>query len=282
MRAAASRALQAALYRLGVSWVKRPRLDGTHLVAIEDIKVLLDFSQQTHSRIYNVGTFEPELSRVIERAARSGDVFIDIGANFGWHSLRLLTRRPDVAASYAFEPSRKSLSWLEAGIRANGLDGRVVPRQVALGKQPGRVTLKHFKGLGMVNSSTYHLADWPCEEESVEMCTLDSIVASLPKAPALVKCDVEGGERDVLEGATELLSGRFGDPPIWFLEANYETSGMAGHWPWELVDIARAHASYRGYVIRNGLVTEMAGPRTLRHGDTLILAIPELHATRLL
>ena len=281
MRQTASRVLQNALYRLGVSWVKKPRLDGTHVVEVDGLKVQLDMAQSTHARIYAEGTFEPELSNVIERAARAGDVFVDIGANFGWHTLRLLSRRPDVTASYAFEPSRRSLGWLEAGIRANNLGGRVVARQLAIGKAPGSVTLKHFTGLGLVNSSVYALADWPCEEEHVEMVTLDSIIPTLPKAPALIKCDVEGGERDVLEGARSLLAGKFGDPPIWFLEANYETSGMAGYFPWELVDIARAQSKYEGFVIRDGRVTAMAGPRALRNGDTLILAVRALHAERL-
>jgi hypothetical protein len=85
----------------------------------------------------------------------------------------------------------------------------------------------------------------------------------------------------VLLGSAKLMAGGFGPPPLWFLEANYETAAMAGYFPWELAEIA-ARYDYRSYTIRESHAVELRSSRGLRHGDVLILAIPPSHQDRLL
>jgi FkbM family methyltransferase len=225
--------------------------------------------------------FESELTNILDRAARPDDVFVDIGANFGWHSLALLASRSDVKCSYAFEPSKKMFSLLKTSIELNSLDERCYPRRVAITDRKGKNTLKTFTDLDPMHASLYPLADWTFEEEEVELDTLDSQAESFVAPPTIIKCDVEGGERDVLLGARGVLEGKYGPPPLWFLEANYEAASMAGYFPWDLIEIASSRAPYRGYSIRSGTIVPLAGRTSLRHGDTLILAIPDLHSARL-
>lgn len=254
---------------------------GVQLCDFGGVKVQLDFATAAHVGMYRSGAFEPELTQVISRLARRDDVFVDIGANVGWHTLSLLTRRPDVARSYAFEPSKRTFDMLVAGIEANDLTGRCRARNIALSNAPGRASFKTFPEFGSTHSSLYALADWPYVEEDVELDTLDNVAHSFDAAPAIIKCDVEGGERDVLLGATGVLSGRFGPPPIWLLEANYESAGMAGYFPYDLIDIAAKHAPYEPFSIREGRIVPLRKRAALRHGDTLVLAIPAQHADRL-
>jgi hypothetical protein len=141
--------------------------------------------------------------------------------------------------------------------------------------------LKTFPGLDAMHASIYPLGDCSYQEEEVELDTLDSQARRFVAPAAVIKCDVEGSERDVLLGAEGILSGEFGPPPIWLLEANYETAGMAGYFPWQLIDIAAAHAPYEGYYLRDGRIRPLPCKTSLRHGDTLILALPELHRERL-
>lgn len=258
-----------------------PEPDGVRVVEIDGVRIPLDFSQHTHRMVYRRRDFEPALGRALLEVVRPGDVFVDIGTNFGWHSLRLAVRRPDLGAFHAFEPAARSRALFELGVEANGLGDRITVHPAALGSKAGRAALKHFAGLGLVNASIYPLADLEFEEEWVEIGTLDDCIPSFQAPPNVIKCDVEGSELDVLHGSEALLAGRFGPPPIWFLEANYETAGMAGYFPWQLIEKAREFGDYRGYHLRQGQIREMPGPRALRHGETLVLAIPEIHSNRL-
>lgn len=263
-----------------------PEPEGVQVLEIDGVHVPLDFSQHTHRMVYRRRSFEPALTEALLSVVRPGDVFVDIGTNFGWHSLQLAVRRPGLRALHAVEPSARSLALFRRGVEANGLGDRIRTHHLALGKEPGSATLKYFAGLGLVNASIYPLADLEYEEETVEVRTLDALAASFEAPPAVIKCDVEGSELDVLRGAVGVLSGGQGaagepaPPPIWFLEANYETAGMAGYFPWQLIETARQHADYRGYHLRAGGIREMPHSRALRHGETLVLAVPEHHRSR--
>ena len=64
------------------------------------------------------------------------------------------------------------------------------------------------------------------------------------------------------------------------MEVNYETSAMADYFPWELAELA-ARYGYTAHTIRKGQIVSVADRKGLRHGDMLVLAIPELHGSRL-
>jgi FkbM family methyltransferase len=266
--------LERALRHLSVH-----ALEGVMICDFNGVKVALDFSERSHLAIYRSGGFEIELTKVLCTVCNVDDIIVDIGANVGWHTLSLLVKRPDIAACYAYEPSMKDFDLLNLGIRANNVQNRCFPQRIGLGSVNKKVTLKHFDGLGSLHSSLYPLADYYYQEEEVQIETLDDLAYKTPVS--IVKCDVEGSERDVLLGAKRLLAGELGQPPLWFLEANYETAGMAGFFPWELIDIASQFAPYHGYFIRRNQIVPLPSRTSLRHGDMLVLAIPELHQERL-
>ncbi len=255
---------------------------GVHQYDFDGTKLILDFSTPLYRFIYFQDGFEPDVTSILHRAFNEGEVFVDIGANIGWHTLTLLTKRQDVLMSYAYEPSAQTYNLLKRGITANRLDERCCAKRLAISDKAGKATLKTFVGLDPMHTSLFPLADWEYEEEEVELCTLDAQAETFIAPASVIKCDVEGGERDVLLGAKGILSGKFGPPPLWFLEANYEASGMAGFFPWQLIEIAAQFAPYQGYCIRDGQIVKLINHTALRHGDTLILAIPEVHHERLL
>lgn len=242
---------------------------------------MLDFSNPGHRWIYSQGGFEPETTAILRTLVRPNECFVDIGANVGWHSMSLLAGRPDVNVSYAFEPSESMCCLLDQSIAANDWQKRCHLKRLALSHRKGVATLKTFVGLDPMHASLYPLGDSAYKEEAIEMDTLDSQAESFSAPIGVIKVDVEGAERDVLTGAQGVLSGRFGQPPVWLLEANYETSGMANFFPWQLVETAAQHAPYEGYFVRHGRIIRLPHPTALRHGDTLVLAIPELHQERL-
>jgi FkbM family methyltransferase len=254
---------------------------GANIFSFDGVKIALDFAYPNHRSVYLRGDFEPELTHVLQRVVRPGDVFVDIGANFGWYTNWLLVKEPALRAVYAFEPVAAIFELLERSLRANRCERRCVAQRLAIGAEPGTLSIKKFVGLDPMHASFYPLADVPFEEEEVCIKPLDTVVQEMVSVPALIKCDVEGAERDVLLGSANLMAGAFGPPPLWFLEANYETAAMAGYFPWELAEIA-ARYGYRSYTIREFHAVELRSNKGLRHNDVLILAIPASHQDRLM
>lgn len=257
-----------------------PPPTGVRLCDLGGVKVVLDFSNPNHQGMHYNNGFEPELTAALHSVLRPGEVFVDIGANVGWHTLSLLVARPDVRMAYAFEPSARTFEMLREGVEANGCADRCEVRRLALSDREGSAKFKTFPEMGSLHSSLYPLGDLAFVEEEVPLDTLDAQARTFVAPPAVIKCDVEGAEMDVLRGAQEVLGGKGGDPPVWFMEANYETSGMAGFFPWEMIEYARSFAPYEGYLIRGGRIVPLPGRTALRHGDTLILAVPALHGGR--
>ena len=134
---------------------------------------------------------------------RSGDAFVDIGANVGVYSLLACSIRG--VKVYAFEPSSLSYTRAVENIRLNGLEDRVRVEKKAVGSATGKGTLT--VGLDCVNCLVPAGTNHPVEE--VDIITLDSYFdESARDRVGLVKIDVEGAEHDVLSGARALLASR--------------------------------------------------------------------------
>jgi FkbM family methyltransferase len=254
---------------------------GPRICDVNGIRVCLDLSSTLHRQIYVQSGFEPDVTLLIRSMLRSGDVFVDIGANFGWHTVSALTHCRDLAGCYAYEPSLATYALLDRSINANDWNHRCRIARVALSNHESEGTLRTFDGMDPMHNSLYELGDASYVTETVPLDTLDNQARGFVAPPSIVKCDVEGAEHDVLEGAREVSSGMLGPPPVWLLEANYETAAMAGHSPGDLIDLAESHAPYVPYHIRNGQLKRLPSAKALRHGDMLVLAVTEVHAERL-
>jgi len=148
---------------------------GAHVVAFDGVDIALDFAYANHRSIYLRGEVEPALTQVLEAAVRPGDVFVDIGANFGWYTNWLLVKQPALNAVYAFEPLAAIFDLLKRSLSANRCEARCVAQQLAVGAKPGTLSIKKFAGLDPMHASFYPLADLPFEEEEVCVEPLDAL-----------------------------------------------------------------------------------------------------------
>lgn len=135
---------------------------------------------------------------------------IDAGANRGQFA-RASARRWPGARVYAFEPLPDMAALLR---RRVGGEPRIRVVETALGERTGRV--KFFRNAYTHVSSVlpiHEANDQPKYDKSlvteleVPITRLDEAVATLEiESPVLLKMDVQGYERAVLEGATAFLS----------------------------------------------------------------------------
>lgn len=123
---------------------------------------------------------------------------VDCGAYDGDTLRLLLSRFSNLIHRYdAFEPDPVSLLRLRDAARTlpPSWDGQLTIHGVALGARRGTNRFRSVVGMGSAFDET--------GEQEVEQETLDEVLAG--RSPTFIKADVEGAERDLLEGAIELI-----------------------------------------------------------------------------
>lgn len=151
------------------------------------------------------GAYEPGIASILATILRPGDVFFDVGANIGHHSLVAASRGARV---HAFEPVPRLAERLRENFRFNQIEDRLVLNVAAVGAEPGAAVLyeadRADDGSHSIIPGVPAAAHRP---HQVKVVTLDGYAASNNCRPALIKVDVEGYEARVLDGATRLLAG---------------------------------------------------------------------------
>lgn len=183
---------------------------------VNGLEILLDItSKRELSRAFSYSIKEPETLQWIDEYFRPGDVFFDIGANIGQYSLYSAKRFEGKIKVYSFEPESQNFSALNRNIVINNLSDSVKAFCLAVSSVNG---IKDFyihnelmagSALHQFGDAKDHLGDYFESSHSQGMVgmTLDQLCYSekLP-FPNFIKIDVDGHERDILEGADNVFS----------------------------------------------------------------------------
>lgn len=152
---------------------------------------------------------EPETVAWIEDTFHAGDVLYDVGANVGAYALIAAKHTEPSATVYAFEPGHRTFANLVENITLNGLDGRILPFQVALGDRTGLVTFNYSTveaGAARHPGMRQTAGAASAASQVVLGYRLDAFAREFGLRPAThLKIDVDGGELAVLHGAGDFL-----------------------------------------------------------------------------
>jgi FkbM family methyltransferase len=145
-----------------------------------------------------LGTFESDKARQLAQELRPGMVVFDIGAHAGYYTLLAAPRVGENGRVVAFEPNPNNVYYLKRHININKLgnvtvyEGAVSDRSAEMRFDPSHdSSMGRLSALGPMTVKTVSLDDW--------------IAKAITSPPSLLKIDVEGAEKAVLEGATNLL-----------------------------------------------------------------------------
>jgi FkbM family methyltransferase len=186
--------------------------------------------------------FEPEATEIVRKLVRSGEMVVDAGANYGWYTTLFAELVGSTGRVYAFEPVPPTFARLREHLVLNGYEERVVATRSAVGAEQGDVQVHVFDNLSHARSSLSALDQTCYKTHFARSIDLDSFLQSCGVDQVdFIKCDVEGSELNVLQGACEIL--KRSDAPIILVELNDETSAAFGYRP---ADIWRFLAS-KGY-----------------------------------
>jgi FkbM family methyltransferase len=139
------------------------------------------------------------------KSAAPPDLFLDVGSNFGTHSILFQAHGID---TMSFDPNPGCNAYHMRLAAANGLQPRIEP--VAIGEQPGQVNLAFPPDQPWLGSTDAEIGvrlktEYAVETCAVEQRTVDAYLSRLTARHLLLKIDTEGNECAVLAGAAQTL-----------------------------------------------------------------------------
>lgn len=160
---------------------------------------------RNHLELLAHGKWEPEVLSFLADSLRSGDVFIDVGAWMGVHSIYSSILVRESGRVHSFEPDPVAQFMLQRNILLNHAANIAVHKE-ALSDEEGTASLTPGAGFGMSYS---RLLERPSEAKTgmtVRTTTLDHFVSTSGIKPKVVKIDVEGFEDKVISGGKRTFS----------------------------------------------------------------------------
>jgi FkbM family methyltransferase len=171
---------------------------------------------------------------IFRQHIREGDFVIDVGANFGHHSIVFSSLVGPNGNVLSVEAQRVMYQLVNANAVLNGARN-MVPIHAAAGPERGTVTMYPISYDGEANFGALAInredsENWEEQHgENVQQWTLDEIAESLfpGRKPSFIKIDVQAYELFVLQGMETILSSTrptlFTEiSPFWMAKAGYD------------------------------------------------------------
>jgi FkbM family methyltransferase len=160
-------------------------------------------------------SYEPECEN-LGRFVKEGDWVVDVGVNMGQYSSRLGRLVGSSGKVIGFEASRATFELTRRIVESTSVN----VHNLAVGAGEGEVTLARYAdqfgvtnhGISRVTTANDSAAS---EHETVRCVSLDEFLSDRAKPIAFLKCDVEGYEPQVFDGAAGLIAK---DRPVILVE----------------------------------------------------------------
>lgn len=170
------------------------------LVKLQGFEMYVMTTDYIGQAILGSGDYEPHVTSVVVNTLKTGDVFLDLGANLGYYSLLAANLVGNSGKVIAIEPGPQNLQLLYASILRNNFsnitvypfaasDDLQIIKLLTIGSNAGVVT-------PLSPHKTFHLL--------AQAIMLDSLLQGEQRID-LVKIDVEAHEPFALRGMDELI-----------------------------------------------------------------------------
>lgn len=180
-------------------------------LAGSDLKFSVNPKDDSVGKYIFLGSYETETLLFSSRFIDKGDHVLDIGANIGYFTVLFSTYVGSSGEVHSFEPSRREFIHLCNNISTNKITN-VFLNQMAVSDQDGITELNIldedcFGAYNSIGGITHqHVKQASNHTEITRKIKIDTYLNLFSKInPSLVKIDVEGHEKQVLEGMQFLL-----------------------------------------------------------------------------
>jgi len=169
--------------------------------------------------------YEVLSTRIVKRQLAQKDLFIDVGAHYGYYSLLAAEANPGIRI-VSVEPIEDNLQVLQKNLALNGLGpGRATCIHAAVSSKAGRA--QFCKSEASDNGSLYpHPSAETLDRIEVDTVSLDDIAGQKKAERIFVKTDTDGHELEVLKGFSKTLDAC--DDVTILLEMNPKMMKISG------------------------------------------------------
>ena len=148
------------------------------------------------------------------KVLNAGDVVLDIGANIGYYALLEARLVGPTGRVYAMEPVSSNYNLLKKNIELNDLHN-IQTFRIAAGDENKESEI-YVATKGNISSFIYKPEAVFVAKEKVHVTTVDDFVAEHRIDPRLVRMDVEGYEKEIIQGMQKTLLRH----PLLFIEVH--------------------------------------------------------------
>ncbi len=171
----------------------------------DNLKMYINPKLGQGKHLYFDGIAEEGIIKVIDSLLNKKDIFFDIGAKWGFHTLKFSKNLVNGGKIISFEPNPHTYKILVRNIKLNNIKN-CITENVAVSNKTG---VSNLVISGNLHDGKHFLSDNKnLNEKTIEVNTisLDEYCKKNSIWPDLIKIDVEGAEYLILEGSKEILS----------------------------------------------------------------------------
>lgn len=212
-------------------------------------KMLLSSPGFIEDTIIQQGHWEPHLANFICGYMWNGGVFLDVGANIGYHSLFVAASCPQ-ATCIGYEPHPQLAEQFLCNVKLNDLSN-IKLHQAAVGNMTGTIPFNLYteQGLnhGLSSILYYDYMDTNYEQVSVPIISLDqSLESHLISDVKVIKIDTQGYEYEVILGAQQIIQKA--QPIICFEYHNHPAHSLQ-----DILELLPGYQLYRLFSWKGGI-----------------------------
>jgi len=176
------------------------------------LKMELDPIERTEMMMIRDGCFEPLTTLLYEKILKDGDIYLDVGAHVGYHTLIARRCIGEAGKVIAVEPQPHNADKVLANWRCNHFENITI-YVAAAGEKNGTVHLNPTKPHDRAKFSLFE----PFRQIDSSLHTLQTFVVPIVRLDTilqqhefscvkLLKIDAEGFEKNVIEGLGDMLA----------------------------------------------------------------------------
>jgi FkbM family methyltransferase len=202
--------------------------------------------------ILNFSFYEKNDSNMVFNLIEPNMIFFDIGANVGWYALNIAKRYESISI-YAFEPISTTFNCLKNNVVYNKFKN-IFAYNIGFSNEHKKLDF-YFDPISSVSASLENLTEKHTTKKMLSNLHKidDFFINERISHLDFIKCDVEGAELLVFQGAIKTLEKY---KPIIFSELLRKWSRKFGYHPNEVIQLL-VQLGYRSFYVENSRLIEI-------------------------
>lgn len=177
--------------------------------------------------------WEPHITKTFKELIKSGDTVLDIGANFGYHTIFMAEYVGKDGKVYAYEPEKNNHALLLRNIKNNNVSDIVIPQKYAILNEDKEVGFTKINWL----ANEQNMGDSYIIDNNINKIICKKLDDVDFNKVNLIKIDVQGCEVLTLKGIEKIIHKY---QPYIIIEIEEYTLNRFGHTSKSLLDTVRS------------------------------------------